>query len=352
VLASGLSFFRKRPSCETLRYPTSNQLCSVLAANSRDKVMRFPLDVLLVSSELGLSYSAHEGCVKSLLNNPAVRSYGFTDLRDEAERVINEGKTNTVFIDPCTLRWDAASFIVKMRRSFPKTVFVLYAEPACRARFCKAHSRFSKYFYLESFVDYWYGIPATELVKYQTKLDFVIRECENWLRESYQFDFAISFAGEQRAYAEKLARQLSAKSARVFYDRFERTDLLGNDLYTKLYEIYSRHARYCIMLISKSYITKVWTTHERQAIQERLLLDRSQGYLIPIRVDRTKIPGMPASLAYSNISEGIPALSKSLIEKVDISASRQSKKCFCDTRRFSLQDGRPFYLSSPRSRLP
>jgi len=120
---------------------------------------------------------------------------------------------------------------------------------------------------------------------------------------------------------------------RVFYDRFEQDGLLGTDLYTKLYEVYSQLARFCVMLISQSYVSKVWTTLERQAIQERLLLDKAQGYVIPVRIDDTVVPGLPAALAYANIQDGVDVLAGNLIQRVSIPPSRlQNKKCFCDTR--------------------
>jgi hypothetical protein len=47
----------------------------------------------------------------------------------------------------------------------------------------------------------------------------------------FKYDFALSFAGEQREIAEQLARLLQSESVRVFYDKDAQADLWGQDLY-------------------------------------------------------------------------------------------------------------------------
>jgi len=39
----------------------------------------------------------------------------------------------------------------------------------------------------------------------------------------FEYDVALSFAGEDRAYVEKVAKYLKEKSIRVFYDKYEKT---------------------------------------------------------------------------------------------------------------------------------
>ena len=51
----------------------------------------------------------------------------------------------------------------------------------------------------------------------------------------FQYDVAISFAGEQRAEAEAITEHLIASSIKVFYDRHEKADLWGKDLYEHLF---------------------------------------------------------------------------------------------------------------------
>jgi hypothetical protein len=48
------------------------------------------------------------------------------------------------------------------------------------------------------------------------------------------YDVCLSFAGEQRAYVEKVAQALQERGVRVFYDVYERATLWGKDLPTHL----------------------------------------------------------------------------------------------------------------------
>jgi hypothetical protein len=79
-----------------------------------------------------------------------------------------------------------------------------------------------------------------------------------------KYDIALSFAGENRAYIEEVATGLKTAGIKVFYDAFESAELWGKNLVDHLAEIYANRARYVVMLISKEYVEKAWTTHERQ----------------------------------------------------------------------------------------
>jgi TIR domain len=132
----------------------------------------------------------------------------------------------------------------------------------------------------------------------------------------YRYDVALSFAGEQRRYAESLAEILRANGVRVFYDSFEQAELWGKNLFDYLYNVYSQDSRYCIVFVSKEYAEKMWTVHERHSAQERVLLDRKSDYLLPIKVDDTKLPGLPATIAYLDLKEGIPSIANLFVRKL------------------------------------
>jgi hypothetical protein len=52
----------------------------------------------------------------------------------------------------------------------------------------------------------------------------MLRRCEKWHRTRYQYDICISFAGEDRLIAKKIANQLRQKGNKVFYDGYEEAD--------------------------------------------------------------------------------------------------------------------------------
>ena len=117
---------------------------------------------------------------------------------------------------------------------------------------------------------------------------------------AYDYDFALSFAGEDRQQAESLASALVVRNVRVFYDKFSVEKLWGKNLLEFLCEVYSKQARYCIPLISKHYVSKPWPQHERRSAQDRALR-QDEEYILPIRLDDAPIPGLPESVGSSGL---------------------------------------------------
>ena len=55
---------------------------------------------------------------------------------------------------------------------------------------------------------------------------------------NFEYDVALSFAGEQRPYVLQVAQGLRTHGVRVFYDDYETDNLWGKDLYAHLTEVY------------------------------------------------------------------------------------------------------------------
>jgi hypothetical protein len=124
-------------------------------------------------------------------------------------------------------------------------------------------------------------------------------------RKVEQYDIALSFAGENRAYVEEVATGLQASRVKVFYDVFESANLWGKNLVDHLAEIYANRARYVVMFISKEYVEKAWTTHERQHAQGRALVAKEE-YILPARFDDTPVPGMTNTVAFQDLRHTTP----------------------------------------------
>lgn len=116
----------------------------------------------------------------------------------------------------------------------------------------------------------------------------------------FKYDIALTFAGEDRATAARIAEILKEYGISIFYDKFEKANLWGKDLYEYLADIYTNQARYCIMLISSHYAKKLWITHERKSAQARAFRERSE-YILPVRLDDTMIPGVPETIGYIDL---------------------------------------------------
>lgn len=114
------------------------------------------------------------------------------------------------------------------------------------------------------------------------------------------YDVALSFAGEQREFVERVADLLRARGVRVFYDRYEQVDLWGKNLYDHLADVYENQAKLVLIFASADYAAKAWTNHERQSAQARALHAKGE-YVLPARFDDTEIPGIPGTVGYVDL---------------------------------------------------
>lgn len=126
------------------------------------------------------------------------------------------------------------------------------------------------------------------------------------MNNSYEYDVALSFTGEDRQYVEEVALLLKGYGVRVFYDKFEEDKLWGKNLYDYLSDVYTKRAKYTIMFISKHYKEKLWTNHERESMQERAF-QSSREYILPVRFDDTEIPGIRSTTGYLDINGKEPS---------------------------------------------
>jgi hypothetical protein len=118
--------------------------------------------------------------------------------------------------------------------------------------------------------------------------------------EPYEYDIALSFAGEDRTSAEEIAELLSSRGIRVFYDLYEQAELWGKDLYQHLQTVYKDKAEYCVIFASKHYAEKLWTKHELRQAQARAFSE-SREYILPLRLDDTEIPGVNHTVGYIDL---------------------------------------------------
>jgi len=130
------------------------------------------------------------------------------------------------------------------------------------------------------------------------------------------YDVVFSFAGEDRAYVEKVARCLRTKGVRVFYDKDEQADLWGKDLAEHFHLVYGQSGRFCVMFISAAYVEKMWTRHERRTALARALKEFGE-YILPARFDNTPVDGIRETVAYIGLQNLTPAgLGKEIFKKL------------------------------------
>lgn len=95
------------------------------------------------------------------------------------------------------------------------------------------------------------------------------------------YDFALSFSGSDRVYAEDTAEFLRAQEFEVFYDFHEQHRIVAEDIEDYLRPIYQSEARYVVAFLGQDYPRKIWTNIESDAFRNRL----ADGEVIPILFD-------------------------------------------------------------------
>ncbi len=148
----------------------------------------------------------------------------------------------------------------------------------------------------------------------------------------YKYDVALSFAGEQRTYVEKVALSLKRLGISFFYDNDNQVDLWGKNLIKYLSDVYINQSKYCVIFISKEYCKKNWTIFESEAAEERNFFshdfEKYQQYILPVRFDNSEIPGLRNTWGYIDATKVTPEeLAKKIAQKIDSSLIPNSFVC-------------------------
>lgn len=95
---------------------------------------------------------------------------------------------------------------------------------------------------------------------------------------SKPYDFALSFAGENRDLAETINSKLLEREISVFYDKNEQHRILASNVEDYLAPIYRSEADFILVLLSKDYPKKIWTKFESEQFKQRF----GENTIIPI----------------------------------------------------------------------
>lgn len=122
----------------------------------------------------------------------------------------------------------------------------------------------------------------------------------------YRYEVALSYAGEDREYVERVAEFLKTHGVELFYAPYEEAALWGKDLAEHFDAVYRKQARYCVIFVSKHYAAKVWPTHERRVALARAIEEKEGEYILLARFDDTEVPGLRPTLAYVDLRQKMP----------------------------------------------
>lgn len=118
-----------------------------------------------------------------------------------------------------------------------------------------------------------------------------------------KYDYALSFAGENRNLASKINQILLENEVAVFYDQNEQSRILAENVEDYLAPIYNSEAKFIIPLLSNIYPKKIWTKFESDAFKQRF----GENSIIPIWYSDCQ-PGLfDESMKYGGITFDVTA---------------------------------------------
>jgi TIR domain len=136
--------------------------------------------------------------------------------------------------------------------------------------------------------------------------------------QSYEYDIALSFAGENRDIVDEIAKILRINGVSVFYDNFEKHKLWGKRLSQYFQETYGESTHFVVPFISKEYSVKDWTDFEF-TIARNEANNRKTEFILPVRIDDTKIVGLSHDVAYLDYNiEGIEGIVENILLKLNL----------------------------------
>jgi hypothetical protein len=158
---------------------------------------------------------------------------------------------------------------------------------------------------------------------YLNLLDMADVKAQIHVRQTgYQYDVAVSFAGEDRAAVIDVVRAMEDRGLLVFYDFDKEAQLWGKDLRAVLSDVYANQAQFMMVFLSPTYPEKDWPSFEFE-VGKAAAGKRTEEYLLPVITD-AEVPamvGMPGTVGRVSLLERTPdEIADLMAEKVDSAA--------------------------------
>jgi hypothetical protein len=308
-----------------------------LVESTIERAKEFGCDVLDVEDRLKrVERLFEEGAYKEVINGSKRIGERTKKIREESKPKITLNLSQTSFKPN---KWQKIDLTIKNRgTATAKAIRVGYPEGRVEIDGLRATEELkpNEEKSLEiSFIAIQEGeVPLTAKITYRDlenkeyteEQSFSVRVGEEPLKETekmkrgtrleYKYQVALSFAGEDRTQAEKLAKLLKERHISFFYDSYEQAYLWGKDLYQHFQSVYRDKSQYCVVFLSKAYAQKFWTQHELKQAQARAFLENKE-YILPVRIDETEIPGINETTGYIDLnSTTVEEIADLLVKKL------------------------------------
>ncbi|WP_154795791.1 TIR domain-containing protein [Occultella kanbiaonis] len=150
-------------------------------------------------------------------------------------------------------------------------------------------------------------------------------------QHEYEFDIAVSFAGENREYVSEVVDAVKG-DMKVFYDQDYEAEAWGEDGVEYFTKVYMNRARYVVLFVSQHYAMKMWTNVERRSALARAATQRS-AYILPVRLDDTQLDGLLPTVIYLDSRRiGIEGLINAIRTKISGTAPARPSSALLDGR--------------------
>lgn len=137
---------------------------------------------------------------------------------------------------------------------------------------------------------------------------------------NHQFDVALSFPGEARAYVEQVAQHLERLMGpdRYFYDRNYTAQLARPSLDTFLQSIYRERSRLVVVFSGADYQLKDWCGIEFRAVRE-IINSREDDRIMFVRMDDGEVDGIFGHDGFVDAQNHNPAeIANFILERVSL----------------------------------
>ncbi|MDR1387940.1 MAG: TIR domain-containing protein [Propionibacteriaceae bacterium] len=142
----------------------------------------------------------------------------------------------------------------------------------------------------------------------------------------YDFDIAVTFAGEDRAFVDEVVVLVKEAGLTVFYDEDAKIEMWGQDLTEYFPDVYEHRARFAVMFVSAHYAAKPWTRLERRNVLARAMQSPTP-YLLPVRLDSTELAGVRITVAYLDAQvEGASGIAAAIMAKLGSSQADGTRR--------------------------
>lgn len=137
--------------------------------------------------------------------------------------------------------------------------------------------------------------------------------------EPEEYDIAVSFAAEQRAYVAETVAQAKSLGLRVFYDRDMAFEWWGRNFITEQRKVFARGALFFVPFLSTEYLAR---PVPRDEFSHAMIKATEQGdhYILPVLIGKVVVPSelLSPHIGYLRADEHSPAqLAAMMWVKVD-----------------------------------